>query len=99
MRLIDRTVTVTANPEFVANMLADDYANWTPEGAAQACIAMEEIHGDLREFDRVMMRCYWTEYNNAVEALADYDYADLTEMRDHTIVVEVSNGHILVLEH
>ena len=89
---------------------ADENAAWSYNGAralAEHLEQWEEETGQPMEFDRVEIRCDWSEYNSAREAAANYDWqpeedADEDEaeasalkyMQDRTIVVEFDGGII-----
>jgi len=93
----------------IANDLrADQYANWSSEGSmllAEYLIDLSEDTGDFA-FDRVAIRCEWSEYSesdliSAYGYLLDRTYAnqddalgDLIELiRDQTYCIEFeSNG-------
>ena len=80
-------------------LLADEYANWSYDGAkalAEYFEEYEEETGTEIEFDRVAIRCDYNEYDSLEDVLADYSKADIDELREYTEVIEVSNGHIII---
>jgi len=55
-------------------LLADSNANWSRSGALALAEYLEGIEADSghpMEFDLVAIRCEWTEYPSAVEAVAE----------------------------
>ena len=70
-------------------LLADDYANWTWEGATTVLEYLQERDDSIgieTEFDPVAIRCAYTEYASASECVQDIassDFEDLTkELQD-----------------
>ena len=85
--------------EAIDLLLADEYANWTRDGAAALVDYIEEIEsetGELVEFDRVALRCGWSEYASADEALADYGLDSLAELDTSTTVLALDTGGVVV---
>ena len=63
--------------EAADRLLADDNAAWSYEGARALVEYLEEIEkdtGEEIEFDRVALRCEFSEYDSAKAAAAQYDY-------------------------
>ena len=102
--------TLTTNE--VADLLrADEYANWSYAGAyalAEYLEELEESTGEEMEFDRVAIRCDFSEYPSAAEAAADYSFdppedadedeaekAALEYLHDNTQVIEFDGGIII----
>ena len=55
-------------------LLADDNANWTYAGAHALITNLEEMEDETSEeieFDRVAIRCEYSEYKNAMECCRD----------------------------
>ena len=88
----------------------DQYGAWTYGGAlalAEYVEAMEEDMGQDLELDVVALRCDYTEYNNAIDAVENYDYAPegdteeemeadaLRWLEDHTTVIPFSGGIVI----
>lgn len=83
----------------VAQLLADDYANWTHEGATALFSFIEEWEnetGQPIDFDPVALRCGWSEYASVDEALEDYGMNSFSELDLSTIVIALDNGGVLV---
>jgi hypothetical protein len=102
----------TMNTYQIADALrADDNANWSYNGAkalAEHLEQYEEDTGSEMEFDRVAIRCEFSEYANATEAAGNYDFepdedadedeteaAALKFLNDRTMVIEFSGGIII----
>lgn len=90
------------------DLLADDYANWTPEGSLLLADYLLDLSDDIGDFafDRVAIRCDWSELSED-DLISSYSYllgrtyanqddaiGDLIEMiRDQTYCIEFeSNG-------
>jgi hypothetical protein len=68
-------IELTKN-EMVSELLKDEFANWTLEGAFCLIEMLEEMEddtGELMEFNRIDLRSEFTEYSSLEEAAADYD--------------------------
>ena len=97
--------------DMVDELVRDEYARWTREGA-RAIIEhledMEEQTGEEMEFDKVAIRCQWTEYETLEEAATalipdfnnwakDYDEDELLrqieqELADSSTILHFSGG-------
>lgn len=69
----------------ISELLEDEFANWTYEGAA--CLIemqeeLEEDQGELIEFDRRGLRREFTEYSSIEEAAADYNIPEDVDALD-----------------
>ena len=95
----------TLDTHEAANLLkTDPFANWS-RGAAYALIEhieqLEEDTGTEIEFDRVALRCDFTEYESAIEAAAQYtsefttNEAAIEYLEDHTTVIEFDGGVVI----
>ena len=92
-------VKLTTNE--IANELAnDEFAGWTHNAARALAEWIEETERDLGEeweFDRVALRCDFSEYETPAEALAEYDHIDtLDDLRNETAVIDVQGGGVIV---
>jgi hypothetical protein len=102
--------TLTTNQ--VADMLMqDDNAAWSYAGARALAEHLEEIDRESEQemdFDRVAIRCEFSEHTSATEAAANYDWepdedADEDEadksalqfLQDRTTVIEFTGGIII----
>lgn len=90
---------------------ADDNAAWSYAGARALAEYLEETEQDTvseMEFDRVAIRCEFSEYANATEAAGNYDFepdedadedeteaAALKFLNDRTMVIRFSGGIII----
>lgn len=79
--------------EFTENLLNDDYANWSYDGACalfEYLTELEEDTGEQIEFDRVALRCDFSQYDNLEDILSQYDGIDtLEDLQDNTTVIEI----------
>ena len=86
--------------EFIDSLLKDDYASWTYDGARalyEYLTDLEEDIGEQIKFDRVALRCDFSEYNNLEEILSQYDGIDtLEDLQDNTTVVEVQKYDLTI---
>ena len=88
-------------------LLADKNANWTPAGARAIAEHIEECEvesGEEMELDVIAIRCEFTEYESALDAIGHYafyleDEDDEDEalewLQDRTTVIEFSGGIII----
>lgn len=71
--------------DMARTLLADNYANWTWEGATTVLEYLQEIDDSIgieTEFDPVDIRCTYTEYASAADCVQDTacsDFEDLTK--------------------
>lgn len=95
--------------------MRDEYAKWSYKGAHALIEHLEQLEedcGDEMEFDRVAIRCDWSEYESAVEALEelepDWDKPECASERElqqsaldwlsgRTQVIEFDGGVIVQL--
>jgi hypothetical protein len=59
-------------------LIDDDNANWSSAGAFALIEYLEELESDCgeeMEFDRVAIRCDFSEYDSALEAAEDYGWS------------------------
>ena len=96
--------TILSTNEVINELRRDEYAGWSYEGAkaiAQYLKEYEESTGEELQFDPVAIRCEFTEYENAIEAAAQYtselttEAAALEYLQDHTTVIEFDGGVII----
>ena len=84
--------------EFTKDLLNDEYANWSYNGACalfEYLTNFEEDTGEQIEFDRVALRCDFSEYDNLEDILSQYDSIDtLEELEENTIVIEVKQTRL-----
>ncbi len=92
---------------FIDQIVGDDYNNMSYEGAKALFEYLEELEeacwqadgSNEMEFDKVEIRCAYTEYEN-IEAIAEqYDHVKtLNDLRDYTQVIEVPNSDKIIIE-
>ena len=94
---------------FVDQIVGDDYNNMSYDGAKalyEYFEQLEEATGEIT-FDKVEIRCAYTEYENLDSLLADYDsiksidieYNDIIEdLKNRTTVIEVPNSDKIIIE-
>ena len=103
--------TTLSTSEAAEILLSDTCAKWSRAGAFALVEYLEEIEystGEEIEFDRVAIRCDFSEYGSAVEAWQDYDPAcqssgdededeaeALRLLQDRTSVIEFDGGVII----
>lgn len=83
---------------FIDELLSDEYANWSYDGAEKIyeyLTDLEEETGDNFQFDRVAIRCEFTEYENYKELARDYG-KEYAEHSDILAILECDNGHVIV---
>lgn len=86
---------------FVDQIVGDEYNNMSYDGAKalfEYFEQLEEATGEIT-FDKVEIRCAYTEYEN-IEAIAEqYDHVKtLNDLRDYTQVIEVPNSERIIIE-
>lgn len=102
--------TLTTN-EIANRLLADENAAWSRGGAYALAEYLEELEADAGtelEFDRVGIRCDFSEYETAREAADQYDWkpdedddedaqeaSALQYLQDRTEVIEFADGVII----
>jgi len=108
----DNTMKQTLTTSQVADMLMqDDNAAWSYAGARALAEHLEEIDRESEQemdFDRVAIRCEFSEYTSATEAAGNYDWepgedADEDEaeksalqyLQDRTTVIKFTGGVII----
>ena len=95
---------ILSTNEVTNELRRDEYAGWSYQGAraiAEYLEEYEESTGEEIEFDPVAIRCEFTEYENAIEAAAQYtsefttEAAALEYLQDHTTVITYDGGVII----
>lgn len=70
--------TTLSTTEAAEILIADTCANWSRAGAYALVEYLEEIEdstGEEMEFDRVAIRCDFSEYGSAIDAAGDYGWS------------------------
>ena len=86
---------------FIDQIVGDEYNSMSYDGAKalyEYFEQLEEATGEI-DFDKVGIRCAYTEYEN-IEAIAEqYDHIKtLNDLRDYTQVIEVPNSDKIIIE-
>ena len=85
--------------EFIDTLTNDEYASFTYNGASALYEYLTDLEEDMDqeiEFDRVAIRCDYSEYKTLDEILNQYDNINtLDDLMDHTTVIEFDNGFII----
>ena len=92
--MIYTTMTIEG---MINDLICDEYANWTPQGARALAEYWEELSDDIGEdiqWDRVAMRCEFTEFTSWDSICGSYEL-DEEEVREQTTVIEFDGGIIL----
>jgi glycine/D-amino acid oxidase-like deaminating enzyme len=92
-----KTVTVY---EMISDLMCDEYAAWSPQGARALAEYWEDLSEELGEdleWDRVAMRCCFSEYESIEEAMKAYSIdRHENDLRHNTTVIDCENGHVIV---
>ena len=100
--------------EAISLLMGDDNAGWSWGGAEALIKYLEELEssgGKSSEFDRIALRCEYSEYSTALEAAQDYDFtppeneddededvieaAAIAYLEDRTTVIKFDGGLII----
>jgi len=85
--------------EFIDSLTNDEYACFTYSGASALYDYLTDLEEDMGKeikFDRIAIRCDYSEYKTLDEILNQYDNINsLDELRNHTTVIEFDNGFII----
>ncbi len=95
---------ILSTNEITNELCRDEYAGWSYNGAkalAEYLEEYEESTGEELQFDPIAIRCEFTEYENAIDAAAQYtsefttEAAALEYLQDHTTVITYDGGVII----
>ena len=79
--------------DFINALVSDEFASFTRNGARelfQHLELLEEDLGEVFDFDRVAIRCEWSEYDSLEKCLENYDnIKTFDELCDHTSVLNI----------
>jgi hypothetical protein len=93
--------TITES-QFIDAIVGDEYNSMSYEGAKALFEYLDLYEQDCDEdieFDRVAIRCEFSEYENLEEVLSEYDHIkSLSDLYDHTTVIEVPNSDKLIIQ-
>jgi hypothetical protein len=90
-------IKTLSTEEMITDLICDEYANWTPQGARALAEYWEQLSDDIGEdlqWDRVAMRCEFTEFTSWDSICGSYEL-DEEEVRERTTVIEFDGGIIL----
>lgn len=101
------TMKITLTTEQAADiLLKDNYQPWTTEGAYALLEYIEQLDEDTgteSELDPIALRCEFTEYRSAVEALAEYtsekvedEDEAMEQLMNETTVIDVPEGGVII---
>ena len=87
--------------EMINDLICDEYANWSPQGARALAEYWEQLSDDLGEdltWDRVAMRCDFTEYASWDDALSEYGFSlsKPEQLMDQTVVIPFGDNRLIV---
>tara|TARA_R110000765_G_scaffold209468_1_gene314637 strand:+ start:339 stop:635 length:297 start_codon:yes stop_codon:yes gene_type:complete len=87
---------------FINEIVNDEYSGMSYDGAKALFSYLEELEEDcgmVIEFDKVAIRCEYSEYDSIEDVLSEYDSIDsLEELRDNTTVIEVPDSEKLIIQ-
>ncbi len=99
----DKMIKTITEHEFVDAIRGDEYNIMSYEGARALFKYIENLEDDIGEqleFDRVGIRCDFSEYENLEEVLEQYSsIKNLRQLQDHTTVIEVPDSDKLIIEN
>lgn len=78
-------------------LLQDEWANWSHEGAHALADYLEQFSYDIGEdieFDRVAIRCEYSEYASLEEVKKDYSSTPIHEIMEY--VVARGEGFVII---
>jgi hypothetical protein len=90
-------IKTLSTEEMITDLICDEYAGWSPQGARALAEYWEQLSDDLGEdltWDRVAMRCEFTEFTSWDSICGSYEL-DEEEIREQTTVIEFDGGIIL----
>ena len=86
--------------EMVDDLLADEYAGWSNEGARALVNYLEQLSDDLGEdivWDTVALRCDFTEFTSWDSVCGSYEM-DEEDVREATICIDIPTGGVILQE-
>ena len=92
--------TITEN-YFIDQIVGDEYNSMSYDGAKSLYEYFEELEeatGEI-DFDKVEIRCAFSEYDNLDSLLADYDcIKSIEDLKNRTTVIEIPNSDKIIIE-
>ena len=85
---------------FIDQIVGDEYNSMTYDGAKALFEFLEDcgMDSDEVEFDKVAIRCQFTEYDNLDEIMDQYDsIKSLSDLHDNTMVIEIPKSERLII--
>jgi len=76
--------------EMVDHLTSDEFANWSSQGAEALIEYLEELSDDIGEnieFNRIDLRCEYSEYKNLEELKEEYSHSDLDEIMSNVVAM------------
>jgi|TARA_R110000823_G_scaffold100701_1_gene216493 hypothetical protein len=87
---------------FVDQIVGDKYNDMTYEGAMALFQHLEAIGmdcGEDIEFDKIAIRCEFTEYENLATILNDYStIKSMDDLHNQTMVIEIEGSKRLIIQ-
>ena len=88
-------IKTLSTEEMMHDLICDEYARWTPQGARALVNHLEDMSDDIGEdiiWDRVALRCDFSEYESWDMLRSDYDLSD-DELDDYVVAeFETASG-------
>ena len=85
---------------FIDEIVGDEYNSMSYEGAKALFEHLEELEfgEDEIEFDRIAIRCEFSEYENLAEVMGEYsDIKSMGDLQDRTSVIEIPDTDRLII--
>jgi hypothetical protein len=95
--MIIKTLTTE---EMMHDLICDEYAHWSPQGARALVEYWEDLSEDIGEdleWDRAEMRCSFSEFTSWDDVCCSYEM-DEEEIRHRTVVIEFGNSGVILQE-
>ena len=83
----------------IDQLLRDEFAKWSPVGSRLIMTYLDEIcntPGHMYAFDRVEIRCQWSEYATIKEAAAAYGITP-KQLRDASMILNDDSSPVVVV--
>ena len=76
-------IKTLSTEEMMHDLICDEYARWTPQGARALVNHLQDMSDDIGEdiiWDRVALRCDFSEYESWDMLRSDYDLSMMNSM-------------------
>lgn len=93
-------IKTLSTEEMMHDLICDEYAHWSPQGARALVEYLEELSDDIGEdivWDRVALRCDYSEFTSWDDVCCSYEL-DEEEIRERTTVIEFGNSGVILQE-